>query len=385
MAAWSCQQSARRRPNSQRNRSRAQSRFSAFFHGYSVLTKERWPTSPGYSKGRRTHHPRHPGRRQATPQGALNSRSRTSTRSLIDPVSSPQSSTGIRSPQELWQDRGASFRPVTVLATPRRGHAPRDPQRQQRCRSLDILGSRRRGLEVPEKQHRRICFPTITNQLRTKILGSLISGALLVVILTICWLQVPAAEIWLTCCEDVALAVSNSVAGRNFHVVLIILTLIVTIVFCHYLIRLCMVFMQHRGHRQIERVPSQENEEGFARPRAPIRVILARDEELGFHDDEISGETREQVQHPPPAYGLWRSSVVRKLLTCISLADCDLKRADPNLIHWQRIKQPIPGRTPDLASHPANRPPSYNSDTRAEPAMVLNSPPPLFAHPPPRA
>lgn len=171
-------------------------------------------------------------------------------------------------------------------------------------------------------------------------------------------------------------------AGRNFHVVLIILTLIVTIVFCHYLIRLCMVCTQNRSRSQIERVPSQENEEGFARPRAPIRVILARDEELGFHDDETSGATRETVQHPPPAYGLWRSSVVRKLLTCISLADSNLKRADPNLIHWQRIKQPIPGRTPDLASHPANRPPSYNLNTRVESATVPNSPSPLFAIPP---
>ncbi|KAI4165980.1 MAG: hypothetical protein LQ342_000411 [Letrouitia transgressa] len=127
-----------------------------------------------------------------------------------------------------------------------------------------------------------------------------------------------------------------------------------------------MVCTQNRSRSQIERVPSQENEEGFARPRAPIRVILARDEELGFHDDETSGATRETVQHPPPAYGLWRSSV----------------RADPNLIHWQRIKQPIPGRTPDLASHPANRPPSYNLNTRVESATVPNSPSPLFAIPP---
>lgn len=182
------------RPNSQRNRSRAQSRFSAFFHGYSVLTKERWPASPGYSKGRRTHHSRHSSRRQETPHGALSSRSRTSTRSLIDPISSPHNSIGTRSPQELWQDRGASFQPVTILATPRRGRAPRDSQRRQRCRSFDIPGSRRRGLEVSEKRHRRICFPTFTKQLRAKILGSLISGALLVVILTVCWLQVPVAE-----------------------------------------------------------------------------------------------------------------------------------------------------------------------------------------------
>ena len=63
-----------------------------------------------------------------------------------------------------------------------------------------------------------------------------------------------------------------------------------------------------------DRVPSRAAEDGYAQPARPIRVILARDEELGLHaDDDDSGGERDDVpavQFPPPAYGLWRSSVV---------------------------------------------------------------------------
>ena len=57
---------------------------------------------------------------------------------------------------------------------------------------------------------------------------------------------------------------------------------------------------------------------GFAQPREPIPVVLARDEELGLHNDHNGGvedgDTDEALPPPPPAYGLWRSSVV-----CLSL------------------------------------------------------------------
>ena len=49
----------------------------------------------------------------------------------------------------------------------------------------------------------------------------------------------------------------------------------------------------------------------IARPREPIRVILARDEELGLHESNVVEEDKEiAVPPPPPAYGLWRCSVV---------------------------------------------------------------------------
>lgn len=42
---------------------------------------------------------------------------------------------------------------------------------------------------------------------------------------------------------------------------------------------------------------------GYAIPRQPIRVVLARDE-------EAAGIESEATKMNPPAYGLWRESVV---------------------------------------------------------------------------
>lgn len=59
---------------------------------------------------------------------------------------------------------------------------------------------------------------------------------------------------------------------------------------------------------------------GFAHPRRPIPVVLARDEELGLsHDghhrrvvdeEDADNDDDAPLPPPPPAYGLWRSSVV---------------------------------------------------------------------------
>ena len=58
--------------------------------------------------------------------------------------------------------------------------------------------------------------------------------------------------------------------------------------------------------------PLDTDEEVFAQPRQPIPIVLARDEELGLHDiDRVEEEgIDEALPPPPPAYGLWRSSVV---------------------------------------------------------------------------
>ena len=58
------------------------------------------------------------------------------------------------------------------------------------------------------------------------------------------------------------------------------------------------------------RLPS-EVDQGYAQPERPIRVILARDEELGLHGDSDEEESvNTSIAQPPPAYGLWRCSVV---------------------------------------------------------------------------
>ena len=79
-------------------------------------------------------------------------------------------------------------------------------------------------------------------------------------------------------------------------------------------------------------IPSMTGPEGF-KPVRPIRVHLARDEELGIEGEAQEGgggegggdddaEKGGALKMPPPAYGLWRSSV----------------RVDPNLLHWQRVE-----------------------------------------------
>lgn len=67
------------------------------------------------------------------------------------------------------------------------------------------------------------------------------------------------------------------------------------------------------------RRPANELEEEFAQPETPIPVILARDEEMGLYDNASDDEVPKVIQHPPPAYGLWRSSVVsaENVLPCL--------------------------------------------------------------------
>ena len=53
-------------------------------------------------------------------------------------------------------------------------------------------------------------------------------------------------------------------------------------------------------------------EAGFARPRQPIRVTMVQDEELHNRAGSavIEDDGEKELPPPPPAYGLWRSSVV---------------------------------------------------------------------------
>jgi hypothetical protein len=50
-------------------------------------------------------------------------------------------------------------------------------------------------------------------------------------------------------------------------------------------------------------LPSMVSPGGYANPTSPIRIALARDE-------EAAGIESEATKLPPPAYGLWRESVV---------------------------------------------------------------------------
>lgn len=157
-----------------------------------------------------------------------------------------------------------------------------------------------------------------------------------------------------------------------------------------------MIILNPYDERDHPRVPDMTGPEGF-KPVRPIRVHLARDEELA--DDFGSGsseqssnssdnghgaEDQQKPAPPPPAYGLWRSSV----------------RVDPNLIHWAPRSSVMGFSSVDgnseangSTSSPVNvsptmdrvdeetRPPSYVSDEGveyvigAEPRNTVYNPP----------
>jgi hypothetical protein len=114
-------------------------------------------------------------------------------------------------------------------------------------------------------------------------------------------------------CADLGFAVAfNSVEGQEFHILLILLIMIFTIFFCHSLVRTCMLVSRVAKHGSaLRRVPSTVGPLGYAQPERPIHIVLARDEEIAAENHETG---RRKVAPPPPAYGLWRSSVVSVLI-----------------------------------------------------------------------
>ncbi|KAF6226395.1 hypothetical protein HO133_009261 [Letharia lupina] len=258
-------------------------------------------------------------------------RSYPSTRGLIDPVHSPtygprQPTYGSDSRHEVYLERLCA----------ELGSAPRE-----RCSKRRHQQKSRRA---PAKNE-RLCFPQIKDsKMRQKIIGCLFFGTLLTIVLT----------------TYLALAISESLRGATFHGLFIFFILVLTIFFCHYLIRLCMLAFEPRMRfaraRKCQSPLNGDEEAGFAQPRQPIPVVLARDEELGLHDDNRRVEEEdidEALPPPPPAYGLWRSSV----------------RADPNLIHWQAVRDnnDVQQEAREMIfAGTGHRPPSYTSHDRTE-------------------
>lgn len=86
---------------------------------------------------------------------------------------------------------------------------------------------------------------------------------------------------------------------------LILIILFATIFFCQGLIRLCLKVFRPKPVEDRRRAYLRQihGPGGYAIPRQPIRVLLARDE-------EAAGIESEATKVNPPAYGLWRESVV---------------------------------------------------------------------------
>ncbi len=153
-----------------------------------------------------------------------------------------------------------------------------------------------------------MCAPKIKNKkIRAKILSCFISGLVCSQITTLH--SKPANHVskvlTLVLTIYLALSLSDRNESQEFHVLLILIILITTIFFCHALIRLCMMIIHPPDDSDMrQNLPSMIGPGGYANPSTPIQVALARDE-------EAVGITSEATKMPPPAYGLWRESVVR--------------------------------------------------------------------------
>ncbi|KAI2464198.1 hypothetical protein F4781DRAFT_83142 [Annulohypoxylon bovei var. microspora] len=211
--------------------------------------------------------------------------------------------------------------------------------------------SRRREPDERPKKF-LFCFPWIkSRRMRSYILRCFVSGIFLIVMLAI----------------YLALSITKNVNTSEFTVLLILVILFATIFFCHGLIRICMLIVRPPSDDDEERPPMPRllDPGGYAVPRRPIHVILARDEEVAGMEDAAS-----KIQ--PPAYGLWRESV----------------RVDPNRLYWQRNDQPPREGSEEEPRPGTARPPSYASEdgvsyvVEARPrSMVPPTDVPLPPHP----
>ncbi|KAI1408315.1 hypothetical protein F5Y13DRAFT_110517 [Hypoxylon sp. FL1857] len=198
------------------------------------------------------------------------------------------------------------------------------------------------------------CFPWVrSRRIRSQILRCFVAGVFLLVMLAV----------------YLALSITKNINTSEFTVLLILVILFATIFFCHSLIRICMLIVKPPNEDDEERrsLPRLMEPGGYAVPRRPIHVILARDEEAAGMD------TANKLQ--PPAYGLWRESV----------------RVDPDRLYWQRNDQAPTEGGEEEHSRPETahtRPPSYASEdgvayvVEARPrSMVPPTDVPLPPHP----
>lgn len=83
-------------------------------------------------------------------------------------------------------------------------------------------------------------------------------------------------------------------------------------------------------------LPAMIGPGGYANPSTPIRVALARDE-------EAAGIENDATKLPPPAYGLWRESVVCISSSVVSMALILTisRELTPTVYSGSATKQPI--------------------------------------------
>lgn len=141
------------------------------------------------------------------------------------------------------------------------------------------------------------------------------------------------------------LTMRNSIP-QELHILFILALLGTVAFFTHSAIRLWI--MSRKGNRpshessRHNRIPSTAGPEGF-KPNRPIPVQLARDDEIAALDEEglLHEEKLEAIRMPPPAYGLWRESVVSRSSHSITLQPSNKKK--------KKAHRPQP---PSLATRP---------------------------------
>lgn len=213
-------------------------------------------------------------------------------------------------------------------------------RRRERRRNRKYKRHHRQHQQQQSPKRFLFCFPWVkSRRMRSQILTCFVSGLFLLLMLTV----------------YLALALTKQINTRDFSIVLILIILITTIIFCHSLVRICLMMMRPSSDSSSSGSSNHMNHflapGGYAIPQRPIRVVLARDE-------EAAGLENNTTNLKPPAYGLWRESV----------------RVDPNRIYWQRNEDaPAVQEEEDSLSSSASessgnarttvpRPPSYASD-----------------------
>ncbi|KAI1767359.1 hypothetical protein GGR53DRAFT_124415 [Hypoxylon sp. FL1150] len=233
-------------------------------------------------------------------------------------------------------------RPRFQGADPEETHLADAVDRRMRDRQRRSRSRRHRNGDHPKRF--LFFFPWVKSaRIRRQILRCFVSGILLIFMLAV----------------YLALSITKNISSNEFTVLLILVILLATIFFCHGLVRICMAIVRPPDEEDEERarLPQMLEPGGYAVPRRPIHVILARDE-------EVAGIENDANKLEPPAYGLWRESV----------------RVDPDRLYWQRNdRAPTEGGGEEQPRPGTARPPSYASEDGV--SYIVEARPRSFAPP----
>ena len=169
--------------------SQASSRFSAWFHGRSIMGCDH---SRGHLHGPKAWHTR--GRSELSdPRTALghrsSDRSPSSTRSIIDPTSSPNIGSERGQPDCLGRNGQNALLPIAGMRYEPEGMTGVSGRTRIRTR-LALSRPTKRRTSTKRGQG---CFSTIkSSKIKRKIIGTLLSGITLAVILSTCELYTPS-------------------------------------------------------------------------------------------------------------------------------------------------------------------------------------------------